>query len=244
MKKFFSVLALSLFSASTFAGTVYVDANDFVSLPDCGGVLRTSIDNNNTQLNLVFSNVVSCSNFDILSSNGEAVKYTNKKLQGQDRSRDGSFTVPGSLIDVGRNTLRVVVQSNSKKTSDTIVIRFKARSSSSSNQGGTSRITMRANDIQTLQSCGGVVQTKVSNGNQLNIIFKNVSNCSNFDIVKSNGDRVDYDNQKLQGLDGARSGSFTLPKSVMEFGLNRVTVLLKSNSGKTAETIAIDFLKF
>ncbi|MBC7384691.1 MAG: hypothetical protein H7301_00835 [Cryobacterium sp.] len=241
MKSLFTALALSLFSASAFAGTVYVDANDFASLPDCGGVVQTKIVNGRTQLNLVFSNVVNCSNFDILSANGGSVSYPNQKLQGQERARSGSFTIPSSLIDSGSNMLRVVIQSNSKKTSDTLYVRVKKETSNTGSTSTSSRISMTSTDVRTLNSCGGVVQTKVSNG-QLNVIFQNVSNCSNFDIVSANGDRVNYPNMKLGGNEGSRSGSFTLPKKVIDFGGNRVNVLLKSNSGKTSELISIRFI--
>jgi hypothetical protein len=55
---------------------------------------------------------------------------------------------------------------------------------------------------------------------------------------------VNYPNKKLQGLDGARSGSFTLPKSVIDFGGNVVRVKLKSNSGQTVDNIVITFIAF
>lgn len=244
MNTFFSVLALALISSSAFAGTVYMDANDFASLPDCQGVIRTSTDSNNTRLKLDFSNVVNCSNFDILSANGDDVIYPNTKLEGELRARFGLFTIPSSLIEPGKNTLRVVVRSNSKATSDIIVIRFKTRSPSESNQGGSSRFDMRDSDKRPLKSCGGVVRTKVSYETQMNVSFEGVENCSNFDIVEANGNPVNYKIEKLEGPDGSRFGSFTLPKSVLRFGFNRVTVVLKSNSGKTSETISIDFINF
>lgn len=242
MKKIISLLALSMFGlSSAFAGTVYVDANDYASLPSCGGVVQTKIANAGTQLNLVFSNVSQCSNFDIVTANGTRVNYPNQKLDGKNQDRYGSFTIPSSLIDFGSNTIRVQIQSNSGAHSDTIVVSVRATGDDSSSKSATTYMSSTA--VSSLSACGGVVQTKVSNG-QLNIIFKNVTDCSNFDIVKSNGDRVDYPNMKLQGVQGARAGSFTLPKSVIEFGFNTVRVQLKSNSGKTSETIVISFLAF
>lgn len=239
MKKHVLFLALSMFaSASAFAGTVYMDANDYASLPSCGGVIQTKISNDATQLNLVFSNVSQCSNFDIVSANGSKVNYPNQKLQGQNQARSGSFTIPASMIDYGSNTIRVLLQSNSGAHSDTIVISVRQVSAPTTNT-----IYMGSRSVRTLEVCGGYVETSVSNG-QLNIKFDNVTNCSNFDIVSANGDRVDNPNMKLGGKDGDRSGSFTLPKKVIEWGGNTVRVKLQSNSGQTAETIVINFLAF
>ncbi len=249
MKKLFSVFALALLSTSAMAGTVYMDGNDYGNLPDCNGSVRTSIDNNNTQLNLVFSNVVNCSNFDIVSANGGRVNYPNKKLGGADRARSGSFTIPGSMIDYGSNTIRVQVKSNSGQTSDTIVIRVRARSTQPTppTGGSHSSISMSSRDSAYMRACGGTIQTTVTGSSynrQLNLVFRDVVNCSNFDILKSNGDRVNYPNKKLGGLDRSRSGSFTLPQNVIDFGWNSVTVVLKSNSGQTSETIRVNFVAY
>ena len=244
MSKFFSLLTISMFAtlSSAFAGTVTMDANDFASLPDCGGVVQTKISNGATQLNLVFKNVDQCSNFDIVKANGEKVTYPNQKLGGKDRARSGSFTIPSSLIDLGSNSIRVSLKSNSGKTSDTIVVKVKAVwTTQEPTPSKSSTVYMMSNSVETLKSCGGVVQTKVSNG-KLNVIFKNVTDCSNFDIVKANGEKVNYPNQKLGGKDGARAGSFTLPQSVVDFGGNIVRVALKSNSGKTSDMIVITFI--
>ncbi len=238
MKKFFSVLAISMFAtlSSAFAGYVQMDANDYASLPECGGVLQTKISDGATQLNLVFSNVSQCSNFDIVSANGDKVNYPNQKLQGSNQSRYGGFTIPASMIDFGTNTIRVKLNSNSGKHSDTIVITVRQVST----QPTGPVIYMNSTGFQSLNFCGGTVQTKVSNG-QLNVIFQNVSQCSNFDIISANGDKVNYPNLKLQGKDGARAGSFTLPKSVIDLGGNVVRIRLNSNSGKTYDNIVIYF---
>lgn len=244
MKKLISLFVLSMTATltSAFAGTVYMDANEYASLPSCGGVVQTKVANNDTQLNLVFSNVSQCSNFDIVAANGTRVNYPNQKLQGRNQDRSGSFTIPTSMIDYGTNTIRVQLQSNSGAHSDMIVITVRATGGSTPS-GRTATTYMNSNSVTMLSVCGGLVQTKVTNG-QLNIVFQNVKNCSNFDIVGSNGDRVDYPNKKLQGRNQDRSGSFTLPKSVIDFGFNTVRVLLKSDSGKTSETLVISFLAF
>ena len=244
MNKIISILALSMFATlgSAFAGTIYMDANDYGSLPECGGVVQTKIANRATQLNLVFSNVANCSNFDIVSVNGSKISYPNQKLTGRNGSRNGSFTIPASLIEIGSNTIRILIQSNSGKHSDTIVVMVRETDDSTPSAPApkTGKLSMGSNSVESLDVCGGVVQTKLSHG-QLNVIFSNVKDCSNFDIVTANGTKVNYPNQKLQGQNGSRSGSFTLPQSVIEFGGNTVHVLLKSNSGQTSENIAILF---
>jgi len=245
MKKLMSLFALSMFaSISSYAGTVVMDANDFASLPSCGGVVQTKIANGATQLNLVFSNVSQCSNFDIVNANGSKVNYPNQKLQGQNQNRSGSFTIPASLIEMGSNTIRISLQSNSGAHSDTIIVTVRqVPSYPVPTPGRSTTVYMTSTSVASLGACGGVVQTKVSNG-QLNIVFQNVQNCSNFDIVSANGERIDYPNLKLQGVDGSRSGSFTLPKKVIDFGGNIVRVQLKSNSGQTSDLLVISFLAF
>lgn len=92
-----------------------------------------------------------------------------------------------------------------------------------------------------MNNCGGTVEFKITHG-QGNLIFRNVQNCSNFDIAYANGSKTNYPNKKLQGENQNRHGSFTLPKSVIDWGYNEVVVVLKSNSGKTGTYIHLNFL--
>lgn len=246
MKKFVTVLAVSMLAtlSSAFAGTVYMDANDYASLPSCAGVVQTKIANYGSDLNLVFSNVAQCSNFDIVSANGDRVAYENQKLQGQNQSRYGSFTIPSRFIDYGRNEIRVSVKSNTGKHADTIVISVKKVTGYPvPTPSRTANIYMTSRDSRSLSACGGSVQTQVNNGD-LNIVFRNVANCSNFDIVGKNGQSVNYPNKKLQGQNPNRNGSFTVPADMIRFGGNTIYVTVKSNSGQTSEVIAISFLAF
>ncbi len=246
LKKTFSILAISTLAtlSSAFAGTVVMDADDLATLPSCGGVIQTEISNDQSTLNLALSNVVNCSNFDIVSANGEKVSFPNQKLNGSNRARFGSFSIPSSLIELGSNTINIILKSNSGKHSDTVIVTVQQVPSKpipTKPAPKTATIYMTSTSLNALSVCGGTVQTKVSN-RQLNVIFTNVANCSNFDIVGANGEKVEYPNLKLGGRDGARSGSFTLPESVIEYGLNTVRVLLKSNSGQTSELVVISFI--
>lgn len=91
-----------------------------------------------------------------------------------------------------------------------------------------------------LPNCGGTVELKIVNG-QANVIFRDVENCSNFDILRTNGEFTDYGNKKLGGADRRRSGSFTIPKRFIDRGYNGIQVALQSNSKKTRDLIRIEF---
>jgi hypothetical protein len=126
MNKMYSLFAVLFVSASAFAGYGSMTIGEYAQLPDCGGTVKvTSSDNQGTgQVNVVFSNVVNCSNFDILAANGQDIGYSSKKLQGKSNARAGSFTLPKGLIDQGFNSIQVVVKSDSGHTSDTINVLF------------------------------------------------------------------------------------------------------------------------
>ncbi len=109
-------------------------------------------------------------------------------------------------------------------------------------EAGWERFTLNSwSNWARLDYCGGTVEFKITNG-QGNLIFRGVKNCSNFDIAYANGLKTNYPNKKLQGENQNRHGSFTLPKSVIDWGYNEVVVVLKSNSGKTGAYIHLNFL--
>ncbi len=99
-----------------------------------------------------------------------------------------------------------------------------------------------------LPHCGGTIRANNgSNDDQVNIVFKNVENCSNFDILSDNGGTIsDYDKKKLQGENPNRSGSFTIPERFISSGhgrylYNSITVIVKSNSGKHYDRVHVSF---
>src|SRR5437868_4393982 len=98
-----------------------------------------------------------------------------------------------------------------------------------------SNLTLTIGDEARLVECGGIVRVTKSpqgNGEQLNLVFRGIEKCSNFDILSSNGDHVDYDDKKIQEQGaGVRGGSFTLPKRVLELGYNNIQIVVRSNSG-------------
>ncbi len=231
------ILGALILSTSAMAGNLQMEVGDQRRLTDCGGTVELN-GNDNGQVNLVFRNVENCSNFDILSANGSGLDYPNQKLGGGDRNRSGSFTLPKSIIDEGRNSVRVVIKSNSGKTSDVITARILLVV----DEPGT--IRMGLGQYANLNQCGGTVEAnKTYNGNRdtVTLVFRNVAKCSNFDILGANGEQIDYENKKLGGNDGNRSGSFTLPSSLIDHGRNSVLVVVKSNSGKTSNKIRLSF---
>ncbi len=83
----------------------------------CGGQVRAKIVNND--LSIDFRAVESCSQFDIVSANYEVLNYGIKKLDGTDRNRSGSYTIPDRFVQTlsdGMNVIRVQMESGSGKT--------------------------------------------------------------------------------------------------------------------------------
>lgn len=255
LTKFLSVLSFGIvFGGSAFAGQMTLTIGDEAYLSDCGGKVSVtkSDQGNGEQLNLVFSGVEKCSNFDILSANGMSANYDDKKIPGNNGDRGGSFTLPKRVIDLGYNNIKVVVRSNTGKTSDTIRLRFREVVRTPAPAPTPSRETHRSmslmlGDEASLTACGGYVEIKKSaqgnDGEQVNLIFRGVQDCSNFDILSNDGQPINYPNKKLEERrDGTRGGSFTLPKSVIDYGWNNVKIVLKSNTGKHSDTIRVQFV--
>ena len=101
----------------------------------------------------------------------------------------------------------------------------------------------RHNHYAPLNSCGGTVELKVVQG-QVDLVFRGVRECSNFDILENNGRSTRYPNKKLMGVNGDRNGSFTLPEYILNYGHNGVLVSLKSDSGRHQEMIYVKFFEF
>lgn len=101
--------------------------------------------------------------------------------------------------------------------------------------------SMTIGEYASLPDCGGTIKvTESSNGysDQVNVVFNNVANCSNFDIVGL----PNYKMVKLGGADRARSGSFTIPKRAIGEGFNSIQVIIRSNTGKTSDVINVQFI--
>lgn len=105
------------------------------------------------------------------------------------------------------------------------------------------QVSVFLGDETRLPSCGGFVEIKKSPqgnaGEQVNMVFRGVQNCSNFDIVAANGENVTYDKKKIPGPNGDRSGSFTIPKRALERGWNAIKIVVRSDSGAHSDTITL-----
>lgn len=105
------------------------------------------------------------------------------------------------------------------------------------------QLFMQLGDSEFLPDCGGTIQVKKSgngNGEQVNLIFRDVKQCSNFDITSSTYQTETYKRKKI-GTEGNRSGSFTIPKRFIDGGVNSISIVVRSNSGKTQDNVEVQF---
>jgi hypothetical protein len=85
-----------------------------------------------------------------------------------------------------------------------------------------------------LDACGGTIEATAQGGSpNVNLVLRNVKSCSNF-VIKNT--KRQY---KVPGADGDRAGSFSISAGKLQNGWNKVRLTLRSNSGKTADDIAI-----
>ncbi len=71
-----------------------------------------------------------------------------------------------------------------------------------------------------LANCGGSVQAKLQN-NQINIVYRNMTTCSRFDILSNDGVSLSY---KAKDLSESGSGSLTIPNKFMDQGSNTISI--------------------
>lgn len=203
-------------------------------LDSCGGTVSINNGANDDQINVVFKGVKECSQFDITNENGGYVgDYNAKRLTDSDSddTRSGSFTIPAEYINLGLNTVTLKIASKSGKHADYITVVYSK----------SYRVDIYNSPVKSLYDCGGTVG--ISNGgndNQVILNFQSVDNCSNFDLIGDDGSFVsDYQAKKLQGENGNRYGSFTIPASYVHFGTNSLQVVVRSNSGKHSDTVNV-----
>lgn len=212
-----------------------------VSLEHCGGVATLSqryVDGQ-TRPVLTFSRVKDCSNIKI---DGEK----RGKLDTDGNNRSGEVVVYESR---GTNVHIVTLSSNSGATEDTIRVEtYKEQPSSGRNPSanivfdfGFFGSVLGLEKSASLRDCGGNVTVKVDL-EQVNLVFREVQNCSKFDILGSNGESVDYPRKSLNDSRAGYSGSFTIPQRFIRGGGNAVKVILRSNTGFHDEVILIRFL--
>lgn|GEM_PF-6043428 len=121
-KSLFAIIAL-IASVNAFAGNIQIELNGGEKfLHDCGGTIESTKSGafrGGDQLNLVLRNVKMCSNF-VLHETGKVYK-----LNGPDGDRGGSYTITAANLDLGWNTVRMTVRSNSGAHQDDVALRVK-----------------------------------------------------------------------------------------------------------------------
>ncbi|MCC6277947.1 MAG: hypothetical protein IT289_08545 [Oligoflexia bacterium] len=243
MKKFLSVVVFGLALSSSALAARNLDRQYgpySTDLDRCGG--SAHIESRGQDAILEITGVRNCSN---LSVNGREQKL--EEGFGGLRSGRAYLNFRG-----GYNTFLVQLSSNSGSTSTAFRITGYGSGSGSSNDphqpANVFLSTLFGKRTAYLPECGGTVELDVSpnghGGNQLNLIFRNVRDCSRFDILSNDGQPINYPTKELNGHNGNRSGSFTLPKRAIDFGFNGVKVIMRSVSGKHSDVIHIQFVAF
>lgn len=106
-------------------------------------------------------------------------------------------------------------------------------------------LILPVNVITNLPSCGGTVETDRTRTGQINVVFRKVQQCSNFDIVSKGFGilDIDYKAKKIpQDSAGTRTGSFTIPQVYIDRGLNAIRLEVRSNSGAHEDLIDLVFV--
>jgi hypothetical protein len=118
-----------------------------------------------------------------------------------------------------------------------------------------SALALTIGDTARLPDCQGTVSITKSEQQgksgkieeQINIVFKGVKLCSNFDILGANGRSVGYESKKLElRNDGSYGASMTIPKKLIDSGFNDLHIVVKSNSNKATgmrDDIPLEFYK-
>lgn len=98
----------------------------------------------------------------------------------------------------------------------------------------TSVINLDIGRERALPECGGSVEANISrDGNQVNLVLRNVRDCSNFIIEKTGRE------YKIPGQNGDRTGSFTIHESDIDFGRSVLVFTVRSNSGAHADQVRV-----
>ena len=221
-------------------------------LEHCGGTATLTQQFRSGQVRpvLVIEGVRNCSDLSIDGVQQGDLAFESRSTR---RGEVVIFEAPGVNVHV------IQVMSNSRKTMDTV--RVQSRGSfpqprpqpwpqpRPQNQNANivfdfGFIAWMLGDVKSsrLHECRGTVEARVE-GNRVTLVFQDVEQCSKFDILRSNGDAVNYPQKNLQrARDGQFSGSFTIPRDLLEGGDNAIKVVVKSNSGAHDDVILIRFL--
>ena len=153
----------------------------------------------------------------------------NEKTFVSDQDYYGNRSIEINIsLDYGRNSAQVVVTSKTGHTRDSFTL--VKNNDSYSHQPPT----LHDEDWVYLSYCRGYAKFDVENG-QANLKLKNIdlNRCSKVSLY-SNGDYRSY------RLD-SESSSFTVPKSMIDYGSNKVRVSFTTRYGETVDKVNLKF---
>ncbi len=235
------------------ADQIFLRLGESSKLGSCGGT--ASLVQKRGHYVFSLNAVEKCSNLDLGSRNGfeiyETYKVPTVSSQDENGPRSGSYTLPTAvLVDDARNTVRLRIRSNKAAklfqdsgsgTWDEITLEF----------GVDRRVDITLGEEARLPNCGGTVEIAKSKqgnrgGEQLNVILRNVENCSDFvwedlyNYAKNEKTDLSYDLQRNRK--GEWGGSYTLSWDYIKNGKNRMSFYVSSNSGKTLDRLRLGFI--
>lgn len=161
------------------------------------------------------------------NNNCSDVRVNGQKFESEEGyySGDRFITIRINLRS-GYNSSSISIASNTRKHEDT----FTVTKDRSSHQGPV----LGDEDWTYLSYCRGYAKFDVQNG-QANLKLKNID-LNRCQTVRISGDG-DYRSYELR----SENSSFTVPKSMIDYGSNRVKVSFGSRYGDTVDRITLKF---
>lgn len=216
LKSLIALLAFSALAKADFLGTYDMTYDNYkrIELSECQGYATVSSSYDSLTLKVYGNN--NCSNVVV---NGKTFKSDEGYYSG-----DRYITVNISTYS-GYNSASVVVKSNTGKTQDRFTLIKERRSQAP---------VLQDEDWAYLSHCQGYAKFDVQNG-QANLKLKsiNLNRCSEV-TISGDGDYRSYDLR-------SENSSFTVPKSMIDYGSNRVKVSFKTRYGETVDRVTLKF---
>jgi len=177
--------SVSFAEAFVFEGSGRAEVLDSARLENCRGLVRLTRSEGEDflQYHLDFKGVENCSNIEVRDQkNGEV--FQDWKLRTVKKPYQGNFTLSGNSIrDLERDgELAIVIFSNSKKTSDSLVLRLRVPPPIFEEPD------LKVIDEALLSDCGGKVFLVVRRGifsSHYSLFFSGVEFCSNVTLYKN-----------------------------------------------------------
>lgn len=93
-----------------------------------------------------------------------------------------------------------------------------------------------------LKGCKGTIHAKRGKDSSVNVIIENITRCNTFDIVRANGDNLDYSGRPIDHMGEGSSNSFTIPRRFIDFGANGVELrLYRRGSNQYGDRVLVRF---